>query len=68
MDKRLYSTGEVLRIFGISRATLYRFIASGKLPKPIRGLTRESRFLASEIEEHYQYLLDFNGKIERGSN
>lgn len=47
---RLLQLDEVLEIFQISKATLYRAVRKGNLPAPIRVSTRRVGWSPSEIE------------------
>ena len=48
-DNRLIKMEEVLRVCCISRATLYRRLAGGEFPAPVRVGPRAARWRASDI-------------------
>ena len=48
---RLIRLPELLSLVGVSRATAYRYLASGKLPAPIRLSSRCVAWKASTINE-----------------
>src|SRR3989441_9308263 len=65
LTMRPRSTKEVAQIVGISRSTLERWLAGGKVPMPKKILvgTRVSRIWTSrEIERVEQYKAKFYGK------
>lgn len=47
--ERLLRISQLTAILGISRATIYRYIASGKLPKPVKLSARCVAWKASVI-------------------
>lgn len=49
---------EVLKIFAISRTTLYRWIEQGRLPKPIQIGQRMTRWDRREIAERARHLAE----------
>ena len=62
---RLLDTSEVLRLAGISRATLDRWLAEGKLPRPkqIRiGLRRFRLWTKADLERVKQHKAKFYRK------
>jgi prophage regulatory protein len=46
---RLLRLPEVARTVGVSRATIYRYVDSGRLPRPVKISTRCIAWRASEI-------------------
>lgn len=48
---RLISIDEVASLIGYSRASIYRLVDQGRLPKPVKVGERAVRFIESEIEE-----------------
>jgi prophage regulatory protein len=48
-SERLLRLPELIRLIGISRATIYRYINSGRLPPPVKLSTRCIAWRASEI-------------------
>jgi predicted DNA-binding transcriptional regulator AlpA len=48
---RLIRVREVLRICGLSRASLYRFIKAREFPAPVKLSTRSVAWLEDEIAE-----------------
>jgi prophage regulatory protein len=46
---RLLRLPEVARTIGVSRATIYRYVDSGRLPRPVKVSTRCIAWRASEI-------------------
>lgn len=59
----LYSIEEVMKIFNVSKVTLWRWRQEGKL-KPVRGVTSKTQYLAQEVEELKTHILEFSGKYE----
>ena len=55
--ERLVRLPELLALVGISRATAYRYMASGKLPAPIRLSTRCIAWKASIINIWFAHLI-----------
>ena len=53
---------EVAQRYGINRATVYRWVAMGTIPKPVRVGGRTSRFLREELDAH-----DARQAAERGA-
>ena len=47
--ERLLRLPELVRTIGVSRATIYRYVDSGRLPPPVRLSTRCVAWRASEI-------------------
>jgi prophage regulatory protein len=47
--ERLLRLPEVVRTIGVSRATIYRYVDSGRLPPPVKLSTRCIAWRASEI-------------------
>ena len=47
--ERLLRLPELIRMIGVSRATIYRYVDSGRIPRPIRLSTRCIAWRASEI-------------------
>jgi prophage regulatory protein len=47
--ERLLRLPEVVRTLGVSRATIYRYVDSGRLPPPVKLSTRCIAWRASEI-------------------
>ena len=50
MDDRLIRLDEVLEMCGISRSELYRQIADGRFPRPVKVGLRAVRWRLSEVE------------------
>ncbi len=48
-SERLLRLPELIRLIGISRATIYRYVDSGRLPPPVKLSTRCVAWRASEI-------------------
>ena len=48
-SERLLRLPELVRTIGISRATIYRYVDSGRLPPPVKLSTRCVAWRASEI-------------------
>jgi predicted DNA-binding transcriptional regulator AlpA len=48
-SERLLRLPELVRTIGVSRATIYRYIDSGRLPPPVKLSTRCTAWRASEI-------------------
>ena len=48
-SERLLRLPELIRTIGVSRATIYRYIDSGRLPPPVKLSTRCIAWSASEI-------------------
>jgi prophage regulatory protein len=48
-NDRLLRLPELVRMIGVSRATIYRYIDSGRLPQPVKLSTRCIAWRASEI-------------------
>ena len=46
----LLSAKDVAKHLGISRSTVWRFVAAGKLPQPIKISDRCSRWKATDLE------------------
>lgn len=63
MRKWLYTQNEVMEIFNISRQTLWRWRETGRL-KPIKGITKSVQYLAEDIEELQNNILEFNGRYK----
>jgi prophage regulatory protein len=49
ISDRLLRLPEVARTIGVSRATIYRYVDSGRLPRPVKISTRCIAWHASEI-------------------
>ena len=49
--ERLLTAREVTQGVGISRATLYRLLAAGTFPKPLKITSTAVRWPASEVRE-----------------
>lgn len=49
-DLRLLPLREVLALTGVSKPTLYRMIASGRAPRPVRASPGRSGWVAREVE------------------
>ena len=47
--EQLLSAKDMCRVFGVSRATLYRMLARGEIPSPITVSLRARRWKASDI-------------------
>lgn len=47
--EKLLRVSEVCSRIGVSRATIYKFVAAGRIPPPIKIGTRASGFPESEI-------------------
>lgn len=50
--ERLLTARQVCETLGVSRATLYRLLNRGSLPKPLTVSLRAKRWKQSEIEQH----------------
>ncbi len=50
-SERLLRMAQVTAMLGISRATIYRYVASGKMPKPIKLSARCVAWKASVISD-----------------
>ena len=50
-DDRLMSIGQVLAMVDVSKSTLYKMIAAGHFPRPIRVGLRGARWWYSEVAE-----------------
>jgi prophage regulatory protein len=48
-SERLLRLPELVRTIGVSRATIYRYVDSGRLPPPVKLSTRCVAWRASEI-------------------
>lgn len=56
-DERLLSTAEVAQRYAIHPKTVHRFVAQGRLPRPVRLLgKRILRWRESDINEHIRSL------------
>ena len=44
--------------YGVSRISIWRWARDGKIPKPRKIAANTSRWLASEIDEHDQKIID----------
>ena len=54
--ERLLRIKQVMTILGISRATIYRYVASGKLPSPVKLSVRCVAWKASVIADWIETL------------
>ena len=54
--ERLLRIKQVMTILGISRATIYRYVASGKLPSPVKLSVRCVAWKASVIADWIEAL------------
>ena len=54
--EKLIRLPELLRTIGVSRATAYRYMGSGRLPKPIKLSSRFVAWKASAINEWLAHL------------
>ena len=50
-DKRILRRSQVIARVGLSRATLYRLIARGVFPRPVRLSERATGWRSDEVEE-----------------
>ena len=50
-DRRILRRREVVKLIGLSRATLYRMISSGEFPRPVQISPRCTGWRADEVEE-----------------
>ncbi|MFC5490619.1 helix-turn-helix transcriptional regulator [Dokdonella soli] len=50
MDRRFERAPQVRARIGISQATLYRWVAAGQFPAPVRLHTRTTAWAADEID------------------
>ena len=53
---RLLKIAEVQKMTGLSRASVYRRVAEGLLPPPVRFSPRCVRWQMSEVQEHIDAL------------
>ena len=53
---RLITMKEAAEILGISQRGLYRFIASGELPRPVK-IGKASRMVLTEIEDYIERIM-----------
>lgn len=53
---QLISLKELMKIYPISRATVYRQIKAGLLPAPVQIGTRRVAWRLDEIEQHIEHL------------
>ena len=51
VEKRALKLEEVVARVGLSRATLYRMIALGAFPRPVRLSTRATGWRTDEVDE-----------------
>lgn len=51
MNDRLMKSAEVMKLFGITRNTLYAWVNDGRLPKPIRFGKAHYRWRESDITD-----------------
>ena len=58
-------TGEVCKIFSISRTTLYRYAKDPLFPKPIKPTKRVTLWNIEKVEE---YLKNRTARVENESN
>jgi len=54
-NDRMIAIKELEIFLGISRPTIYRLVAAGKFPKPIR-IGRSTRWLWSEVDRYIKQL------------
>ena len=57
----LYSTGTLVRVVSLSRATIWRKVQDGKFPKPVRIGTRNIRWKKADIDNWIAELPVSNG-------
>ncbi|MBQ7738092.1 MAG: AlpA family phage regulatory protein [Desulfovibrionaceae bacterium] len=55
-EKQLWRVADLVRILGISKATVWRWLKSGKLPEPIRLGAKVVVWKKTEIENFIQSL------------
>lgn len=54
-DKKRYTTNEAAQAAGISRDTLLRWLATGKVPEPDRNRNRWRVFTEAEVKAIIRY-------------
>lgn len=50
-DQLIYRPAELIRLLGIPRTTLYRWVRQGDFPKPVKLGDRATGWHAADIEE-----------------
>lgn len=53
---RLVPLSEVMRLLGLGRTSVYSLVATGKLSKPVRAVSRKAAWPESEIREYIDSL------------
>jgi predicted DNA-binding transcriptional regulator AlpA len=49
--KAVYQSSDIMRMFGISRATVWRWVKNGTLPAPVKFGTRLNVWKPDQIED-----------------
>lgn len=49
--QKLLDVGEVAKVFATTKATIYKRVKDGLLPKPIKTGKRTSRWLANDVQK-----------------
>jgi predicted DNA-binding transcriptional regulator AlpA len=49
--KAVYQSADIMTMFGISRATVWRWVKNGTLPKPVKFGTRLNVWKPEQIED-----------------
>jgi predicted DNA-binding transcriptional regulator AlpA len=49
--KAVYQSSDIMTMFGISRATVWRWVKNGTLPKPVKFGTRLNVWKPEQIED-----------------
>ncbi|NVM56441.1 MAG: MerR family transcriptional regulator [Candidatus Helarchaeota archaeon] len=55
--KKYYSAGEVIKVLGICRKTLYNWEVTGKIPRPKRESFSKYRYYSAEDIEKIRKLM-----------
>lgn len=64
MEQQILRCREVQRVTGLSKPTLYRMIASGAFPRPVKLGVRSVGWRASEIERWIEGRPETTGQAE----
>jgi|GEM_PF-3857181 len=56
MNKRFLTATDIANEFGITEATLSRWVAAREFPKPLRFNLRKKLWLRCEVESHIEKL------------
>jgi predicted DNA-binding transcriptional regulator AlpA len=54
--KAVYQSSDIMTMFGISRATVWRWVKNGTLPKPVKFGTRLNVWKPDQIEDFIEKL------------